>query len=83
MRARWVAGGALVLIAVLGLVLGLLSRGASPPASAGPADGTPPPSGVAAGAPCGPLMGATDTAADGAQLVCWIEPNGTLRWRPR
>ncbi len=78
-RVRWVAGGALVLIAVLGLVLALLSRGAAPQASSG----ARPPSGVAAGAPCGPLMGATDTAADGTQLVCWIEPNGTLRWRPR
>ena len=81
-RLRWLAAAAaLVLVAVLGLVLALVPGGGSSPR--GRASGAPPPSGVAAEAPCGPFAGSTDTAADGTALVCWYDPDGQLRWRRR
>jgi hypothetical protein len=79
-RRRWAIAGLLVLIGVVALVWGLMpgdDRKAASPASPSP------PSGVAAGAACGPFAGSTDTAADGTPLVCWFDPDGQLRWRKR
>jgi hypothetical protein len=74
--------GLLVLIGVVALVWGLLPGDDRDDRKAAPT-GPPPPSGVAAGAACGPLAGSTDTASDGTPLVCWYDPDGQLRWRRR
>ena len=77
-RPRWLIAAVLVLVGVVALVWGLVPGGrkASP-------DAPSPPTGVAAGAACGPFAGSTDTAADGTPLVCWFDPDGQLRWRKK